>query len=113
MDKPAAVVIAFVKNEGEIIRAWMSHACALFDMVYVVDHLSIDGTREFLLETAKAQDNMRVFYFDHPGYYQAGITSQLTEIVAHEYTNSWIFPLTLMNSFLLPVVPNSYRVSKR
>jgi hypothetical protein len=93
IDKPAAVAISLVKNEGDIIAAWMSHICALFDMVYIVDHLSIDGTREFLLEMAKTRDNIRVFSFDHLGYYQAQITNQLAEIAAHEYPDSWIFPL--------------------
>jgi glycosyltransferase involved in cell wall biosynthesis len=93
MDRPAAVAIALAKNEGDIIRAWMSHTCALFDMVYVVDHLSIDGTREFLLQMAEARDNIKVFSFEHPGYFQAGITNQLAEIAAHDYPDSWIFPL--------------------
>jgi hypothetical protein len=92
-DKPAVVAIALVKNEGDMIAAWISHICALFDMVYTVDHLSIDGTREFLLQMAEARDNIKVFSFEHPGYYQAEITNKLAEIAAHDYPDSWIFPL--------------------
>ncbi len=92
-DKPAAVAVTLVRNEGDMIAAWMSHICALFDMVYTADHLSTDGTREFLLQMAEARDNIKVFSFDNPGYYQADITNKLAGIAAHEYPDSWIFPL--------------------
>ena len=91
--KPSAVAVGLVKNEGDMIATWLSHLCALFDMVYLVDHQSVDGTREFLIETAKSQGNIRVFSFDHPGYFQAEIVNQLAAMAAHEYRSSWIFPL--------------------
>ena len=92
-DKPLAVAIALVKNEGDMIAVWISHICALFDMVYIVDHLSIDGTREFLLEVSRSRDNIQVFSFENPGHFQAEISNQLAEIAAQECPNSWIFAL--------------------
>lgn len=87
------IAISLVKNEGDIISAWMSHVCALFDMVYVVDHLSTDGTRQFLLEMAETHNNIQLFSFDQPGYFQSEITNHMAEIASREYPDSWIFPL--------------------
>ncbi|MBI5839228.1 MAG: class I SAM-dependent methyltransferase [Chloroflexi bacterium] len=87
------IAISLVKNEGDIIAAWTSHICKLFDMVYIVDHSSIDGTREFLFEMAQKENNVHLIAFEHPGYFQAEITNHLAEIAARDYPNAWIFPL--------------------
>jgi SAM-dependent methyltransferase len=95
-NKPGQVVtvgIALVRNEGDIISAWASHMLSLFDVILVADHLSTDGTREFLLDMSRSRPNVRIFSFDHPGYFQAEIMNRLTKIAAQQYPNSWIFPL--------------------
>jgi glycosyltransferase involved in cell wall biosynthesis/ubiquinone/menaquinone biosynthesis C-methylase UbiE len=92
-DKPIAIAISLVRNEGDIISAWMSHICALFDVVYIVDHLSTDGTRQFLLEMAESRENIKVFSFEQMGYFQSEITNYLAEKASFEYPDSWVFPL--------------------
>jgi ubiquinone/menaquinone biosynthesis C-methylase UbiE/glycosyltransferase involved in cell wall biosynthesis len=92
-DQMVTIAISLVKNEGDIISAWMSHICSLFDIVYIVDHLSTDGTRQFLLELSKTYNNVQVFSFDQLGYFQAEITNYLAEIASREYPDSWIFPV--------------------
>ncbi len=91
--EPAAVAVAMVRNEGDIIGAWISHALALFDAVYVADQLSSDGTREFLQEVAETHENVQIFSFHHPGYYQAEVKNHLAEIAAREFPGAWLFPL--------------------
>lgn len=91
-DRPA-IALALVKNEGDIIPAWLSHVCELFDLVYIVDHQSTDGTREFLLDAADQTKKIHLFSFDQPGYFQAEITNQLAQLAAGEYPDSWLFPL--------------------
>lgn len=87
------IAISIVRNEGDIISAWMSHVLALFDKVYIVDHISNDGTRQFLVELAKTHNNIQVFSFDQPGYFQSENINYLAEIISREYPDSWIFPL--------------------
>ncbi len=87
------VAISLVKNEGDIIETWISHISELFDMVYIVDHSSMDGTREFLAEVAKARGNIHLMSFEDPGYFQAEITNCLAEMAAQDCPNAWIFPL--------------------
>lgn len=90
---PATVLIGLVKNEGDILRTWISHVLALFDRIYLVDHMSTDGTREYLLDIAATQKHLDLYTFTHPGFFQQEITNQLAEIAASECQDAWIFPL--------------------
>jgi hypothetical protein len=91
--KPTTVAIAMIKNEGDIVADWLSHLEALFDRIYIADHNSSDGTREYLLEAARNQNSLKLFSFEHPGYFQEEITNQLARIASVECPESWIFPL--------------------
>ncbi|HET9908419.1 MAG TPA: class I SAM-dependent methyltransferase [Anaerolineales bacterium] len=90
---PMAVALALVKNEGDIIAAWLSHICELFDLVYIADHQSTDGTREYLLDQAKSQNKIHLFSFEGTGYFQSEITNKLTQIAIEENSDVWLFPL--------------------
>jgi hypothetical protein len=92
-NKPVTVALALVKNESDIIALWLSHVCELFDLVYIVDHQSTDGTREFLVDVAKSETKIHLYSFNHPGYFQAEITNYLAQLVVQTYPNSWLFPL--------------------
>ncbi len=91
--RPVTAAIALIKNEADIISYWLAHVCELFDMVYIVDHQSTDGTREFLLNIAESEKKIHLFSFDHPGYFQAEITNQLAQMVLQESPDCWLFPL--------------------
>jgi hypothetical protein len=92
-ERPVAAALALIKNEADIISYWLAHVCELFDVVYIVDHQSTDGTREFLLNIAESEKKIHLFSFDHPGYFQAEITNQLARMVLQESPNCWLFPL--------------------
>ena len=92
-EKPVTAALALIKNEADIISYWLAHVCELFDVVYIVDHQSTDGTREFLLNIAESEKKIHLFSFDHPGYFQAEITNQLAQMVLQESPNCWLFPL--------------------
>jgi hypothetical protein len=92
-DRPVCIAISLVKNEGDIIRAWLSHTAGIFDRVYVVDHNSSDGTREYLLEMAKTIHNIKLFSFKLLGKFQKEIINQLAELAIRDNPDSWIFPI--------------------
>ncbi len=91
--KPTAIAMALVKNEGDLIAAWLAHICELFDLIYIVDHQSTDGTREFLLDAAKSQEKIHLFSFEEPGYFQSEIINQLAQMTFQDYPDAWLFPL--------------------
>ncbi len=104
---PLIVSVSLVKNEADIIPAWMSHMRSTFDMLYVADHQSVDGTREFLMENARAHDNIQLFSLEHRGYYQAETTNYLARIAAREHPDAWILPIDadeFLSSSALPEV---------
>jgi hypothetical protein len=92
-DSGKQVCMAIVKNEADIISLWLAHICELFDFAFIVDHLSTDGTREFLLNIAKATDKIYLYSFEHPGYFQSEITNELARIASQEHPGSWLFAL--------------------
>jgi hypothetical protein len=91
--KSFCVAVSMVKNEADIIPAWLSHVCSLFDQVYILDHSSLDGTYPYLLEAARSWRNLHTFTFAHQGMFQAEIINRLVEIAAEENPQAWIFPL--------------------
>ncbi|MFL6677111.1 MAG: glycosyltransferase family 2 protein [Burkholderiaceae bacterium] len=72
------LAIAMIKNEADIVEAFVRHNLALMDLMVVIDNGSTDGTREIL--TSLQREGLPVVVFDDPifGYYQS-------EKVTHVY----------------------------
>ncbi|MBN2323427.1 MAG: class I SAM-dependent methyltransferase [Spirochaetes bacterium] len=88
-----SVAVAMIRNEGDIIAAWLSHVSACFDKVLVVDHQSTDGTFEILSDLATSSDKLWLYRFNNPGYYQAEVTNTIAWIAASCFPSAWIMPL--------------------
>jgi len=72
------LAIAMIKNEADIVEAFVRHNLALTDLLVVIDNGSTDGTREILASLQR--EGLPVVVFDDPifGYYQS-------EKVTHVY----------------------------
>jgi len=72
------LAIAMIKNEADIVEAFVRHNLELMDLMVVIDNGSTDGTREIL--TSLQREGLPVVVFDDPifGYYQS-------EKVTHVY----------------------------
>jgi len=72
------LAIAMIKNEADIVEAFVRHNLALMDLMVVIDNGSTDGTREIL--TSLQREGLPLIVFDDPifGYYQS-------EKVTHVY----------------------------
>lgn len=66
-----ALGIAMVKNEADIIEAFVRHNLAFMDALVIVDNDSADGTREILV--ALRREGLPLILFDDPvvAYFQA------------------------------------------
>jgi len=93
-DKVRSVAIGIVRNESDIISDWISHVLATFDRLLLVDHMSTDGTFEFLAEvTSRFPEKVFFYRFEHLGYYQEEITNELAATASHAFPDAWIMPL--------------------
>ena len=72
------LAIAMIKNEADLIEAFVRHNLCLLDLMVVIDNGSTDGTREIL--TSLQREGLPLVVFDDPifGYYQS-------EKVTHVY----------------------------
>jgi len=72
------LAIAMIKNEADIVEAFVRHNLELMDLMVVIDNGSTDGTRDIL--TSLQREGLPLVVFDDPifGYYQS-------EKVTHVY----------------------------
>jgi hypothetical protein len=62
--------VSMIRNEIDILPAWLQHVAALFDTAIFMDHGSIDGSLELLQAVAAEKPGWRVWRIEDPGYHQ-------------------------------------------
>ncbi len=85
------IAISMIRNEADILPAFLEHCSDLFDETLVVDHMSVDGSAE-ILASAQSQMNLRVWRFPYQAYLQHQVTSALVR-EAFARGADWVFPL--------------------
>lgn len=69
--------VAMVRNEADVIEAFVRHHASRLDVLYVVDHCSQDGTREILAALAAEGVQLTVAHDDQPAQRQSRIITAL------------------------------------
>src|SRR5688572_29754160 len=87
------VAVSIVKNEADIIEAFVRHTLAWVDHHLVFDHDSTDGTREILQALQAEGLPLTLFRDDAPGHLQQARSNHLTRLAAESYDADWILPL--------------------
>ncbi len=77
-------LITLIRNEQDILNAFLNHVDALFDEVYLLDHRSLDSTSQILIKAASLKKGFRYISVDVNGYYQKEIS---TLIMHHLFNN--------------------------
>jgi SAM-dependent methyltransferase len=85
--------IATVKNEADVIEAFVRHNLAFMDAMAVVDNDSVDGTREILVQLQ--QEGLPVILFDDPlaGHFHAEIMTAVYHSVVPKFKPRFVFLL--------------------
>jgi hypothetical protein len=60
--KKKTTLVSMVRNEKGLIETFCAHVMALFDRVIIVDHLSTDGTREYLTRISNSYPNLECYF---------------------------------------------------
>lgn len=91
--RPRLAALSMVKNEADIIRAFAGHVLALFDDVVFVDHMSTDGTHEYLEELASTNRRVHVLRLVESAYLQSLAMTHAVREMEVLRTADWVFPL--------------------
>lgn len=87
------VAVSIVKNEADIIEAFVRHTHAWVDHHLVFDHDSTDGTRDILRALQAEGLALTLFRDDAPGHLQQARSNHLTRLAAEMHGADWILPL--------------------
>jgi len=87
------VAVSIVKNEADIIEAFVRHTRAWVDHHLVFDHESSDGTRAILHHLQAEGLPLTLYADDSPGHRQQARSNYLTRLAAGKYGADWILPL--------------------
>jgi SAM-dependent methyltransferase len=88
-----ALGIAMVKNEADVIEAFVRHNLSFMDALVIVDNDSIDDTREILVQLQR--EGLPIILFDDPvvGHFQAEIVTAAYRKVVPEFKPRFVFLL--------------------
>jgi hypothetical protein len=88
------VSITCVKNEGDIIEAFIRHTATLVDHLVVLDNGSSDETRDILKALQRGGFPLHIVDDPSPGYYQwIRMTRLMHEFAVARYEADWVLPL--------------------
>ena len=87
------IAIARVKNEGDIIEAFVRHHAHYFDKLLILDDGSTDNTYEILVSLQS--ERLPVVLLREPsiGYDQSRYMTRLLEIAVERFGADWVAPL--------------------
>lgn len=91
--KPKVWSVSMVRNEADIVEAFVRHNAAILDGMAIIDHGSIDGTLEIL--TALARERLPIILIKSatPGYLQEQITTATARDVFRQTGADFVLPL--------------------
>jgi hypothetical protein len=80
-----------IRNESGIMETFSGHALSLFDRVIFIDHLSSDGTREYMVLLSEKHPQVEYYCFDEPGYYQSDLMTWAAKTLVDNKMPGWVF----------------------
>lgn len=87
------VAVSVVKNEADIIEAFVRHTRAWADEHLIFDHDSTDGTRQILFELVREGLPLKLFTGDAIGNLQQSRSNHLARTAFTEHGADWVLPL--------------------
>lgn len=87
------VAVSIVKNEADIIEAFVRHTRAWVDHHLVFDHDSTDGTRQILAALVKEGLPLTIYSGDHVANLQEARSNHLARLGFSEFGADWVLPL--------------------
>lgn len=80
-----------IRNEKGILETFSAHVLSLFDRIILIDHLSSDGTREYIKLLSEKHPKIEYYCFDEPGYYQSELMTWAAKYLVDKEMPGWVF----------------------
>ncbi|GMU72408.1 MAG: glycosyltransferase family 2 protein [Betaproteobacteria bacterium PRO3] len=90
---PKVWSVSLVRNEIDIVEAFVRHNASLLDGMAIVDHGSTDGTLDVLAELAREKLPILVIRSAAPGYLQERMTTAIARDVFRQAHADFVLPL--------------------
>jgi hypothetical protein len=87
------VILSMLKNEMDILPMWLEFHKNCADHFYLIDHRSDDGSYEYLKNQEQKSDCIKVFSYEHKGYFQKEVLTKMSQRIHEEVGDCWILPL--------------------
>lgn len=101
--KGRRILFSMIRDEIDIIEYWLHHVVGLFDEIHIIDHRSVDGTREKLIKFTSYHQSLRVYLYNQPEYYQAELINYLVSHCATPFeSDDWCFFLDADEFLVFP-----------
>lgn len=84
--------IAMIRNEVDILPAFLGHVAHLFDFALLVDHHSEDGSSDLLDRASADWPGLHVWRLTAPGHWQSAVMTALAQ-EAFRRGADWVVPL--------------------
>ncbi len=91
--RPRLVATTVLRNEIDIVEAFIRHTAELVDHHLIVDHCSHDGTGEIVNSLRAEGISLTLFRNDDPAYNQPAATNKLMRMAFDEHGADWVLPL--------------------
>ncbi len=88
----SVAIVCMVRDEIDVIDAFLEHHLSLADLVLVADHLSTDGTFELLQARAESEPRLKVYCYDYEQQFQSAVVTALVN-QAVDLGHTWAVPL--------------------
>lgn len=87
------VAVSVVKNEADMIEAFVRHTATYVDQHFIFDHDSTDGTREILFELVREGLPLKLFTGDAVANLQQNRSNHLARLAFESENADWVLPL--------------------
>jgi hypothetical protein len=104
------VAVSMVKDEADVVEAFVRHTAAVVDHHLVFDHGSTDATPSVLDRLRRDGLPLTVLVDDEDGFFQAERTTALVRKAFREHNADWVLPLDA-DEFIQGVSPAEVRDS--
>jgi hypothetical protein len=87
------VAVSMVKNEADVVEAFVRHTASFADHHLIFDHASTDGTRFVLRKLQREGLSLTLLTDDRVEYLQAERTTELMRRAVRDHAADWVLPL--------------------